>query len=177
MFYFWLLGIFMKILHAPWRLLFLPFIKRDKRDQPDCVFCSQFESQKDAENFIIKRFKHCYVALNLYPYNVGHLLILPINHVGEFDELGKDVRTEMNEVVAHSISIIKKDLKPEGFNIGINTGTAGGGAIPGHLHIHVLPRWVADTNFLPLLADTKVLSVDLPTLYKKMVEIFKDVTP
>lgn len=175
-FYKILTGALVKILHAPWRLLFLPFIKRDKRGIEDCVFCTQCAENKDEEYFIIKRFKHCYVALNLYPYNLGHLLVLPKKHTGEFDELDKETRIEMNEVVYHSIKILKEYCAPQGFNIGINTGTAGGGAIPGHLHIHVLPRWVADTNFLPLIAETKVLSVDLPTLYKKMVVLFEKVT-
>jgi ATP adenylyltransferase len=153
----------MKKLYSPWREKYIT----DGEKRP-CVFCKQLEENDDDKNFIIKRYKNSFVMFNLYPYNGGHLMVLPLAHHGTLDECTKETRAEIMEVVNESINILKRVLKPEGLNIGMNIGKAGGGGIPSHLHFHILPRWSGDTNFLPLLSETKSISVDLVKLYKKL---------
>jgi len=118
------------------------------------------------------RFKYSFVMFNRYPYNGGHLMILPLAHKGELDTCTPETRREMMELINICISILKKELQPEGFNVGFNTGRAGGGGIPSHIHIHVLPRWESDTNFMPLLCQTKPISVDLREMYTKLKKAF-----
>lgn len=110
--------------------------------------------------------------LNKYPYNAGHLLILPIKHVASLAELTKEARSELIELQSQSVEILQKTLNNDGANIGINLGKAAGAGIPSHLHIHILPRWQGDTNFMPTIAQTKVISFDLGQYYKKLKKQF-----
>ena len=105
--------------------------------------------------------------MNLYPYNAGHLMIIPFEHKPDFQDFSSDIRNEMMDAVNSGIKIIEKVMKPQGFNVGFNTGIAGGGGIPSHFHIHVLPRWSGDTNFLSTIGETKVICSDFNDLYKK----------
>ena len=165
----------MKKIYAPWRNDYVTNVthKTDKTAlKNECVFCHQFEENKDEKNLILKRLPHCAIMMNHYPYNGGHLMVLPLEHIGTLEDLTPEVRTELMEATSLCTTILNKVLKPHGCNIGINLGKAGGGGIPSHLHIHILPRWAGDTNFLPLLADTKPLSVDLEEIYKKLKKEF-----
>lgn len=161
----------MKHLYAPWRQKYVTTMTgnggKKKLPKNDCVFCQQIADNDDDKSFIIKRFKHCVIMMNRYPYNAGHLLILPLTHHAELDDLTPATRAEMMEVLTAAIPVLGKVLGAEGFNVGINLGIAGGGGIPSHLHIHLLPRWRGDTNFLETLGQTKVISSDI-------VEVFKD---
>lgn len=165
----------MKKIYAPWRDKYInktAHKPNEDRMEQKCVFCSQLEENKDEEYFILKRFKHTFVMLNLYPYNGGHLMILPLAHKGTLETCTPEERSELIEVTTLCTTILKKTEKPQGFNIGLNMGKAGGGGIPSHLHFHLLPRWEGDTNFMPLLAETKPLSIDLVALYKKLKKEF-----
>jgi len=154
-------------LYSPWRQRYV--VKNSKKTPEDvCVFCTKLAEHKDAEHFIIKRFKYVTVLLNLFPYNAGHLLIIPNKHCKDLGELNPEERNELMFVVSESIAVLDKTIKPDGVNVGINLGKAAGASIIAHLHVHVLPRWEGDTNYLPLLAETKQISVDLKQIYQQI---------
>lgn len=164
----------MKHLYAPWRSEYSQSVAQTKQEhttEEHCVFCIKLK-ENDGEHFILRRFEHCIVLLNLYPYNAGHILILPYEHVASLPELSKAARSELIELTSHSSIILKEILQAHGINIGLNLGKAAGAGIPSHLHMHVLPRYTGDTNFMPLLADTKQISFDLKEIYKKLKPAF-----
>lgn len=168
----------MKTLYCPWRSSYTDNVAHSKReDTPaeECVFCKQFKENKDESYYILRRFKYHAVMFNKYPYNAGHLLILPFNHVANLHELSKESRNELTELIMHSTQILKKELNAHGFNVGLNLGIAGGAGIPSHLHYHVLPRYTGDTNFLPTLGQTKQISYDLNDFYKKLKPEFEQI--
>lgn len=157
-----------KILYCPWRSKYLS----DKSCDGECVFCQILNDSDDDKNFLIKRFENSFIVLNIYPYNAGHILILPNKHKFKLSELSQDIRNEIMNLVSASIDIIESTLKTEGINVGLNLGKASGGSIPGHLHFHILPRWLGDTNFLTTLTDTKGISFDLYDIYQKLKMAF-----
>ncbi len=165
----------MDILYAPWRDKYIHRAKKqDGSSDEVCVFCEKL-SAKDSDNqeFILKVTKHAFVILNLYPYNGGHLLILPIQHVAHLENLEKEVRTELMELMSASIEILKNVLKAEGINAGLNLGRASGAGIPSHLHLHVVPRWNGDTSFITTIGNTKNVSVDLERIYNDLKPAFQ----
>lgn len=165
----------MKMLYAPWRSEYTSDTQEGKNEgasEEGCVFCNQFASNKDLEHGIIKRFDNTIIILNKYPYNAGHVLLLPINHVDSLDKLSPQIRAELMELINLSVKTIKNELKAEGINVGINLGKAAGAGIPSHLHIHLLPRWNGDTNFMPTIGETKVISFDLNTIYATLSKAF-----
>lgn len=165
----------MKRMYAPWRSTYATTEVRTKKEninKDECVFCDQFAQKNDTKFFILKRFKHNTIMLNKFPYNSGHLLIIPFAHKATLDQLSKAARTELMELIALSSQLVHKELKADGVNIGLNIGKESGSSIPAHLHFHVLPRWKGDTNFLPTLAGTKQISVDLNAIYKKLKKLF-----
>ncbi|MCK4265562.1 HIT domain-containing protein [Candidatus Babeliales bacterium] len=146
--------------------------KKKKSSSEECTFCKQLDQDDDEKHYILKRTKLSVIMFNLYPYNSGHLMVLPLEHKGNLLDLTPETRQDLMESVNSSIKILKQELKPDGFNVGINLGEAGGGGMPSHLHIHVLPRWIGDTNFLPLIGETKPLSFDLAKMYKNLKKEF-----
>lgn len=166
----------MKRIYAPWRSKYL---KKDLKEryapesQENCVFCTMLADNKDEKNLIIKRFEHCAIFLNLHPYNAGHLLVIPNNHKSHLYMLDKEIRTEIIEVINISAELLEKTLKSDGINIGSNIGDASGGSIHDHLHFHVVPRWLNDTNFLVAVADTKQISFDLIQIYNQLRKAFE----
>jgi len=165
----------MKKLFAPWRSDYASDsgeAKKEKTTKTQCLFCSQLKENKDETYFILKRLKHSFVMLNRYPYNAGHLLVLPIKHCANLNDLSKEERAELMELTNHSIEIVNKVLKNDGLNVGLNLGKAAGAGIPSHLHIHILPRWEGDTNFMPTIAQTKVISFDLGQIYGQLKQKF-----
>jgi len=168
----------MNILYCPWRSSYTIDVTHSKKETtpPDeCVFCIQFKENKDEQYFILRRFEYHAVMFNRYPYNAGHLLILPFNHVANLHELSKESRSELTELIMHSTQILKSELNAHGFNVGLNLGIAGGAGIPSHLHYHVVPRYIGDTNFLPILGQTKQISFDLVEFYKKLKAEFESI--
>ena len=152
-------------LWAPWRM---KYILGDKDD--GCFLCEKVTEDNDNENFILERGTDTFVILNIYPYNNGHLMIVPYKHVADLDELNEKELLESSVLTKKWISILKKVMNPEGFNIGVNLGTVAGAGIKDHLHTHIVPRWNGDTNFMPVIADTKVIPQALTELYELLKE-------
>jgi ATP adenylyltransferase len=138
-------------LWAPWRLSYI------KAERPEgCVFCGQ-TSLSDEEALIVHRGEHCYVVLNLYPYGSGHLMILPFRHVASPGDLTGPERSELWDLLDRALQALETGLGSQGHNVGLNLGTAAGAGIEDHLHLHVVPRWRGDVNFMPVLADVRVM--------------------
>lgn len=162
----------MKKLYAPWRSSYVTDREHKTSKEKSCVFCEKAKSLSDDKEYIIKRYPYCFVMLNTYPYNAGHVMIIPNKHVKDLTELSSEERIELMHALSETVTILNKTLTPDGINIGINLGKAAGAGIPKHLHIHVLPRWEGDTNFMPLLAETKQVSMDLNEIYQILKKAF-----
>src|SRR4030042_682948 len=149
----------MNKLWAPWRSCYVQ-LKKIK----GCIFC--LKDKKNARKFIIKKSKLSFAMLNIYPYNNGHVMISPYRHVKDLKGLSDAELMDMIKLVKEIQMLIEKKLKPHGVNIGINTGRVGGAGYTDHIHIHVVPRWIGDTNFMPVVGNTKVVSQSLGEAYK-----------
>lgn len=150
-------------LWAPWRINYIRNCEQKK-----CIFC---ESAKNIrKNFVIFKTPHSIAMLNIFPYNNGHVMISPLRHVKELGLLRKTEMLDLFSTLTKAKSLLQKILKPDGFNIGINIGKSAGAGIIGHLHIHIVPRWTGDTNFMPVLYGTKIISQSLAELYKQLRE-------
>ncbi len=168
----------MKRLYAPWRTAYTRSIERSKQDSAhdsECVFCQQISANDDEKYFILDRFDFTFALLNLYPYNAGHILLLPYTHTADLFSLSPEERSELIELASVTQIVLKTILTAQGFNVGINQGKAAGAGIPSHLHMHILPRWLGDTNFLPLIAGTKQISTNLHELYQQLLPSFKEI--
>ncbi len=157
----------MKYLWAPWRI---EYIRSEK--PKGCILCDKPKQKKDTENYILFHGKLNFVMLNAYPYNPGHLLIAPYRHIGSLTELNEAERNEHFALVSRSIEVLKKAYNPAGYNIGSNLGKVAGAGIDDHFHSHVVPRWQGDTNFIPVLADTRVIPQALKDTYQDLVVLF-----
>lgn len=157
-------------LWAPWRIKYVS--KKVKQPKGE-TFSQIFKDKNDKKNYVFIRFEHSFAVLNIFPYNNGHILIVPNRKVKDLEFLRREEREDLFDLVEEAKSLLEEVLKPEGFNIGINLGKAAGAGIPGHLHIHIVPRWTGDVNFMPVIADTKVISQSLEELYKKLVHAYK----
>jgi len=155
----------MKRLWAPWRI---EYILSEK--EGECIFCEKPKQEKDEDNYILFRGKRCLVMLNAYPYNNGHLMIAPYRHIDSVEDLESDEASDMMEILSRMITLLKKVLRPEGFNVGMNLGSVAGAGIVDHLHLHVVPRWKGDTSFMPLISNTKIISESLRKTYQKLKE-------
>jgi len=158
----------MERIWAPWRMKYILSNKVE-----GCIFCEKVAEEDDENNLILYRGGSCFLILNTFPYNCGHLMVVPYRHIGEVEKLEESESSELMSLTQLSVKTLRHILKPEGFNIGMNLGRVSGAGVEGHLHIHIVPRWNGDTNFMPLLADTKVLSESLRETYKKLVQGFK----
>ena len=164
------------VIWAPWRSKYIREVssaKKQNREQR-CIFCEAVKKD-DNEALILYRGKSCYVMMNLYPYNTGHIMIIPYNHVPSIEYLSSSELLEMMQLVKISIKIIKQALNPDGFNIGINLGRAAGAGIEEHVHMHVVPRWVGDANFMPIIAGVKVLPQDVQETYKILKPYYEEI--
>lgn len=157
----------MRKLWAPWRIDYILGPKEE-----GCFFCKYLADNKDEEHLILYRGKKAFVIMNYYPYNNGHLMVVPNEHRGDITELDPDTLTEMMKMVQASVEIIRKEMKAEGFNIGINQGKVAGAGVDDHVHIHIVPRWTGDTNFMPVTGYTKVISEGLKETWKKLKKQF-----
>ena len=159
----------MQRLWAPWRETYITKII-DK--QKSCVFCRIAAAHKDKQHLIFIRKPHAYAVLNLYPYSNGHCLIVPNRHVGDISKLRQEEYIELMELLRETKGLLQAVLKPHGFNIGMNLGRIAGAGIPKHVHVHIVPRWKGDHNFMPVTAATKVISQSLSVIYKKLDDAY-----
>ena len=137
-----------------------------------CIFCDHLAAGDDERAFILHRGPLAFALLNAYPYNTGHLMVAPLRHVGDLTELSADERAELMELTSRSVAIVRAAMNAEGFNVGVNLGEVAGAGVPGHVHVHVVPRWGGDTNYMPVVADTKVLPEMLEGTYAKLRPLF-----
>ncbi|MCS7142264.1 MAG: HIT domain-containing protein [Aigarchaeota archaeon] len=154
----------MERLWAPWRM---EYIKAPKK-MGECIFCTKPRDKDDEKNLILMRGKLAFVIMNLYPYNPGHLMVAPYRHVGEFEKMREGELLEVLRYVRRSMNVLKEVMNPHGFNIGVNQGKIAGAGIVDHVHIHVVPRWSGDTNFMPVIFDTKVVVEEINRTYAKL---------
>ncbi|MCF7873702.1 MAG: HIT domain-containing protein [Candidatus Omnitrophica bacterium] len=150
-------------LWAPWRIKYV-----SKKKESGCIFCRIHKQKKDKKNYIVLRSNYCYVVLNRFPYNNGHLLITPYKHTSKLEQLNDKEVLDIYKITIKIKKTIKEVLHPDAFNIGFNLGEAAGAGITDHLHLHLVPRWNGDTNFMPVLSETKIISQSLDDLYNKL---------
>ena len=155
----------MKRLWAPWRE---GYITKIISKQKSCAFCRILADRKDRQHLIFIRESHAYAVLNLYPYSNGHCLVVPNRHVGDISKLPRTEYIELMDLLLKTKKLLQKAFKPQGFNIGINLGCMAGAGIPGHVHVHIVPRWRGDHNFMSVTANSRVLSQSLSAMYKKL---------
>lgn len=154
----------MKHLWSPWRMKYIESHKKED----GCVFCIAQSMYDSPENLIALRGKHSYVILNRYPYTSGHLMVIPFDHVATLEGLDPDTRAEMMELTSRCTTVLREVYRTQAFNVGINMGEAAGAGVLGHVHIHIVPRWAGDTNFMTAVGATRVLPEALEDTYKKI---------
>ncbi len=159
-------------------ILFRPdrmsYVKQDMGAKDSCVFCKQRDEGLNFETLVLYKGELSMTLLNKYPYNGGHMLVLPTRHESSLLNLSPEEYSSLNALLRSSLAILRDVLNPSAVNIGVNMGADAGAGLPGHLHYHIVPRWKGDTNFFPITANSKVLPSDLETVYNKLSPSFKD---
>lgn len=155
-------------LWTPWRFEYI----RTADQAPSCVFCHILQETRDAQNFLLYRGKHCFVILNLFPYTSGHLLCVANRHISTLSEAEPEELHEIIDLSRVSENALREEYHPNGFNLGFNLGRAAGAGVEHHLHMHILPRWVGDSNFVSVVGETRVLPEELPVTYKRLLPYF-----
>jgi ATP adenylyltransferase len=153
-------------LWAGWRATYIDTIAT-REPSGECLFCGLFREDADEAGILVAN-EQVYAVLNAYPYTSGHLMVAPVRHVGELDALTADEATALMTMTQHATTAVRAAYEPDGINVGMNLGRAAGAGVPGHLHVHVLPRWVGDTNFLTSVAETRVLPEPLSTTLNRL---------
>ena len=159
----------MDLLWSPWRYQYV------SRADPGagCIFCQKPAEDDDRDNLIVRRGAHCFVLLNRFPYTSGHLMIAPYRHAATLAEAGVEALAEMIELTARAESALREAYRPQGLNLGMNLGECAGAGIAGHIHMHVLPRWTGDANFMTTTGETRVLPEDLDTTWEKLSDAYR----
>jgi ATP adenylyltransferase len=148
---------------APWRLAYVKDASKDS--EQECIFCAKPADEDDEANLIVHRGERCFVILNLFPYTNGHLMIAPYEHLATLGELDPDTVAEMMALTQQAMGVLSERYEPHGYNVGFNQGRVAGAGVEHHIHMHVVPRWGGDTNFMPVLADTRVMPQTLEESY------------
>lgn len=161
----------MERLYSPWRSQYIEGLEKSE----GCFLCRAYLENDDEKNLLLYRGERAFVILNLFPYNAGHLMVCPNEHIGDFTTLDDKTLYEISLLTMDMVKLLKKVLKPDGFNIGYNIGRAAGAGLETHIHNHIVPRWNGDTNFMPVLGEVRVISQDLKEIYHKLKEGMKDV--
>ena len=164
----------MEPLHAPWRI---EYILAPKPELSPSLFSRIAQSNDDEANHVIVRDRSCYALLNTYPYTGGHLMVVPYKEATDLDDLTDEELLDLMKLVRRCQKALVQVMKPDGFNIGLNLGKVAGAGILGHLHIHIVPRWQGDTNFMPIVAETRVLPESLEDSYARLKPAFEQVMP
>ncbi len=163
----------MDTLWSPWRSEYIASGGDADSKCRVCIFCElEADPDKDETNFVLLRASYNFIVLNIYPYTSGHLLIVPYEHVGDLDAASKETTDELMDLIKASQTALREAYKPTGFNIGMNLGHSAGAGIVDHIHIHIMPRWTGDTNFMSTIGQTRVIPEDLPTTYRKLRDRF-----
>ncbi|HMV26346.1 HIT domain-containing protein [bacterium] len=160
----------MEHLWAPWRMRYIK--AGDKNEGEGCIFCFKPQEDRDRENMILFRSTHNFVIMNLYPYNNGHLMVVPYQHAPDINALPPETLLDMMTTTQKCVTAFQRSVKPDGFNIGFNLGRTAGAGIDDHVHMHVVPRWNGDTNFMPVIMDTKVMPEYLEQTYDRLLAEF-----
>ena len=155
-------------LWSPWRAHHVESNAAARASEDTTLFARLAAEDRDDENLILWRGRHVFVLLNLYPYNNGHLLIAPYRPVADYDALTPEEQADLFTTLHRALGWLRAALNPDGFNVGMNLGAAAGAGVPDHLHLHVVPRWTADTNFMPVVGETKVLPESLEDTYRRL---------
>jgi len=153
----------MEQLWAPWRIEYI-----QKAKEIGCILCQKPRENNDEANFILYRGQNNFIILNAFPYNPGHLMVAPYRHIANLQDLTDEEVKEHFDIIRKSLKLLEETMKPDGFNIGLNIGKVAGAGIEGHIHTHIVPRWQGDTNFMPVLTDTRVMSEALTATYEKL---------
>jgi ATP adenylyltransferase len=161
----------LKRLWTGWRM---EYIKSLKKKPSECIFCEALASGSDRDSLVLHRGRTCVLMLNLYPYNPGHLMAAPNRHVSSLGELTPEEGAELMELAALGEKILSATHNPQGFNLGVNLGKCAGAGVPDHLHLHLVPRWTGDTNFMPVMSETRVLPEEISTTYDRLYEAIKE---
>ena len=163
----------MKNLWAPWRKAYISGQKKTS----GCFFCQDLRAspKKDKINLLLFRSRFAFILLNRYPYTNGHLMLVPNRHVPSLERLKDSERLDLLKLLDLALQLLKKSLHPHGFNVGMNLGRIGGAGVPGHVHLHVVPRWKGDTNFMPVLTGTKIISDSLQSTYLELSRVIQTI--
>jgi ATP adenylyltransferase len=153
----------MKRIWAPWRVQYIR-----APEQKGCIFCDKPQESKDEENLILCRGKYNFVIMNAFPYNPGHLMVVPYRHLGKLEDMGEEERNEHYAMVSRAVGILRASTGTESFNIGMNLGRVAGAGIADHVHTHIVPRWNGDNNFMPVIGETRVLSESMTAIYQRL---------
>ena len=163
----------MERLWTPWRRAFIEGSEnKDQKRSTGCFLCAIPAAHDDRANLLLLRAERVFVLLNLYPYNSGHLMVAPYLHTGDLANLDGKIATEMMRVTQRCVDALQRAYRPDAFNIGMNLGKSAGAGVPDHLHVHVVPRWDGDTNFMPIVAETRVLPETLDQTYDRLEPYF-----
>ncbi len=153
-------------LWAPWRM---KYIKAENKSEGEgCIFCFKPQADHDKENLILFRSSHSFVIMNLYPYNNGHLMVVPYQHAGDLNTLPPETLLDFMQTTQKSITALRESMRPDGFNLGVNLGRVAGAGIDDHVHLHIVPRWNGDTNFMPIIGDIKVMPEYISDTYGRL---------
>ena len=156
-------------LYTPWRFDYIKGASGEKTGFSDaCVFCALPARGEDEATFILHRARLNFVILNIYPYTSGHLMVVPFEHTADFAGLAKETADEMMDLARRATAVLDELYRPHGFNLGVNLGRAAGAGVPGHFHVHALPRWNGDSNFMTSIAEARVMPESLPATYEKV---------
>jgi ATP adenylyltransferase len=155
---------------APWRLAYVKDAAKDNEEE--CIFCAKPAADADGENLIVHRGESCFVILNLFPYTNGHLMVAPYEHLGRIQDLPAATVAEMMGLAQQAMSRLEEVYEPHGYNVGFNQGRVAGAGVEHHIHMHVVPRWGGDTNFMPVIADTRVMPQTLEQSYAALKGAF-----
>ena len=165
----------MDTLWAPWRMKYIDGIN-DDGSHNGCFLCAARDSKDDRESLVFLRRPHVFAVLNRFPYNNGHTLIVPAAHKGDLADLPDDAMLALMTLTRDVLGLFRRLLRPDGFNVGFNFGRTAGAGLPEHLHLHLVPRWNGDTNFMPVLADTKVIPQALEDVYDRLTKALQEST-
>lgn len=154
----------MDYLFTPWRYAYITSAGKT----PGCVFCHREKEQDDRQALIVHRARHCFIMLNAFPYTSGHVMVVPYQHLDALEKLPADAAQELMVLTQRMESVLRAVYRPDGINLGMNIGAAAGAGVAGHIHMHVLPRWIADSNFMTTVGETRILPESLETTWERL---------